>query len=325
MKTPFHTMFSPLLAITAIPALGAQAPTVSANVTSPLTVNASGTFLQSTPIGPLPPAGVTLSAATMGGTANLLCGPTGGHPANVAGFELRTSGQTFPNFFQAASFAIDGTLVLQLTTPTPTAVLIALRGASSGFGATLVGRTDVDLDNDGSIDFSVVIPTNGSSTMPAAEAGVLVDAAGRQIRIVHHSLGAWNGFGTAPSMQCDLDLTFHAGVNPIVTYGPACIPLTWTRNPSGDAILQCPSPTGAPVFFLTGFNALQLPLPFPPGCNLLTDIVLFDVVAPSGGLATRTLPNYALPPGISIYVQAGVFEPTGNVRTSNGLRVTGPS
>jgi hypothetical protein len=305
---------------------GAQAPTVTASVTRALTVLAAGNpnSQQSTPVGPLPAGGVQLSASTISSSASLRCGPTSGHASGVAGFELRASGSAFPNFSSPAAYNIDGEVVLQLGMPSPTPVLVIVRGSASRMGTGGSGSTLVDLRNDLTIDFTVATPASGTVDT-SAEFGLLVGPGGIAIRISHQSSGAWNGIGLAPSTGCDVDLTFYPGASPITAYGAGCMPLTFTRDPTGAPTLRCPSTAPDPVFFLFGLNAMAVLLPFPPGCLQLTDILTFLPVVPAGGAATLSLPNVPLPPGLEILAQAVLFQPSSIVLTSNGLSMLGPN
>lgn len=292
----------------------AQQPTLSATVTEDLNVVAQGTCLfcfdwSFQPVGPLPPGGVTLSASTLfGSSAQMGATEITGLATGVTGFRWWATGQSSGSFEGAYEDAY-GAIELQLALPVPQSVLVVVEGSASSSGGGF-NSTAVDVDGDQVNDWTL---TSGSST---SELGLRAGPAGVPIALSLYS-GAVDG-----SASSDLELTFYPGHSPIASYGPGCVPLTWTRGPTGAATLSCPAPNGSTVLFLRGRTEIQRPLPFAPGCFLLTNVLGAQAVQPSGGVATLALPDLALAPGGQLRMQAIVFQ-RGTVRTTNGLVMTG--
>lgn len=292
----------------------AQQPRLSAAVTEELNVVAWGYYLFDFewvvfPVGPLPPGGVTLSASASGSTAQTSAAELTGLATGVTGFRWTASSQSSGGW-EGAYADVYGALELQLALPAPGAVLVVVEGSasSSGGGASTMA---VDIDGDQAFDWTL---TGGSAT---AEFGLRAGPAGVPIALLHGN-GAEDG-----SASSELELTFYPGNSPIASYGPGCLPLTWSRGPTGAATLSCPAADGSVVLFLYGRTEIQMPLPFAPGCFLLTNVLGVRSVQPSGGVATLPLPDIALAPGGELRMQAMVFH-RGTVQTSNGLVMTGP-
>ena len=309
------------LALALLPGIAilAQTPTLTADVTQTLTVTALAAQ-QTQPVGPLPATGVQLMAS--GGPINMAsmtCGPTTGHPPGALGFELRTLA-----IFSNSTFSMTGELVVHLTSPTPTSVLVTADGSAQGGYYAGPCRTELDIDNDGTVDHTWLVDGAGTMLDDDGEFGLLVGPTTRHLRIRHSSNGIQ--FGGPPSQNSsNLQLRFFQSASPLESYGPGCIDLTWSRDPIGGAIYECPAAAGSLAFFVFGFDAVQLPLAIAPGCFQLTNPLFAIAALPSNGKATFAQPPLALPAGVEVRVQAAVVDSGGVVRTSNGLVMTGPS
>lgn len=291
----------------------AQQPTLTATVTEDLNVEAQGYCLfcgdwAFLPAGPLPVGGVTLSASTLGSSGQMGAAELTGLPTGVTGFRWWATGQSSGGF-EGAYQDTYGAIELQLSLPAPSSVLVVAQGSAS---ASAGGYTSTAVDVDGDQVFDWALTAGSTRT----ELGLRAGPAGAPITLSHGS-GAVDG-----SASSDLRLTFYPGHSPIASYGPGCVPLTWTRGPTGAATLSCPAANGSTVLFLRGRSELQVPLPFAPGCFLLTNVLGVKAVQPSGGVATLALPDLALAPGGELRMQAMVFH-RGTVRMSNGLVMTG--
>lgn len=296
----------------------AQQPTLTATVTEDLEVTAQGysNFVfdwSFVPAGPLPAGGVSLSASAQSSSVQMGAAELTGLAAGVTGFRWWSTGQS-SSAFEGAYADAYGAIELQLALPAPGPVLVVAEGSASTSGGSLFGSpqtsTAVDIDGDQVDDWTF---TGGSAT---TEFGLSAGLAGVPIAFSHF-LTAADG-----SASSDVRLTFYPGHSPIASYGPGCIPLTWTRGPTGAATLSCPAPSGSTVLFLRGRTEQQVPLSFAPGCFLLTNVLGVKAVQPSGGFATLLLPDVSLAPGGELRMQAIVFH-RGTVRTTNGLVMTG--
>jgi len=291
----------------------AQQPTLSATVTEDLNVEAQGYCIFCSdwayvPVGRLPAGGVILSASTYGASGQMSAAELTGLPTGVTGFRWSASGESWAGF-EGAYEDVYGAIELQLLLPAPRSVLVVVQGSasSSGGGST---TTAVDIDGDQVLDWTL---TDGSAH---TELGLSAGPAGAPIALSHYS-GAVDGSATS-----DLRLIFYPGNSPIASYGPGCVPLTWSRGPTGAATLSCPAADGTTVLFLYGRSELQMPLPFAPGCFLLTNVLGMKAAQSSGGFATLALPDIALAPGGELRMQAVVID-RGTIRTTNGLVMTG--
>ena len=305
-------------------ALVAQTPTVTGTITQALTVSATGspTQQQTVPIGLLPTGGANLSASALPlSTASMQWAPTGGHPAGVAGFRVQSQGSGYLNFsLGAGSFTTSGEVVLQLTMPTPTPVLVVVSGTAQAFGGSTL--TQVDLDNDGSVDVSLASSTFSPNSQVEAEFGLLVGPAGRTIRIQQSNSGS--AMFSSALASSDLEIKVHAGAYPISAYGPGCLSQTYSRSPTGAPTLHCPAGNGSLAFFVVGLNAMQVPLALAPGCYQLTDVVFAVLALPTNGQASYALLLPTVPPGFEVRTQVAVINSLGTIQTSNGLLVVGP-
>lgn len=292
-----------------------QAPTIQASMTQSLTAS-GGLTTNYLPTGPVPAGGASVTAWDPGGQASVSARELTGLPANASGFEFNGSGYAAPQFWAPASYLISGVILLQLTLPTPTPVLISVQGTAIGSGAV---TTTVDIGADSSIE-SVLDPTTGAvqDSFP-----VVVGPSGVFVRLTMQGSGWWNGFGPAPNCQSNLSLEFAIGHATVANYGTGCFPLIGSLSPSDDLQLTCPAPAGSLVIVGFGTTAMSVPLPFAPGCFLLLDPLATVVVVPAGGQANLSLSNAAPPIGSQYRLQAARLSAAGLLDTSGGVVLTG--
>ncbi|MCR9246841.1 MAG: hypothetical protein NXI31_17550 [bacterium] len=307
----------PVLIVSAV----AQTPTITGTITQELSVRASSSTMQQqvVPVGPLPSGGATLWVSTPGAAARMRWEPTTGHPAGVAGFELHASGWGILSWTSGAgSFSNSGRVVLDFTMPTPTPMLLHIQGTNQIGGIT---QTDIDIDDDGSVEASLTgLTPSGQIDL---EIGLLVGPGGRSIGLQHSSSGA--ALFANVSAFVDVELTAYANAYPVEAYGTGCIAQTYTRDATGAVTLRCPASAGSLAAYALGLNPTQIALPFTPGCFQLTDVLYFLPVVPAGGEANLPLSLPALPPGLAVHMQAVVLDSNNVITTSNGLRVVGPN
>lgn len=313
-----NVLRSAIAVLTLASSAAAQQPTLTAKITENLEVVAQGysDFVFDwgfVPAGPLPADGVSMSVSAQSSSAQMGAAELTGLAAGVTGFRWWSTGQS-SSAFEGAYSDVYGAIELQLGLPAPGSVLVVAEGNASTSGGSAFGTprtsTAVDVDGDQVDDWTL---SGGSAT---TEFGLRAGPAGVPIALSHF-LTAADG-----SASSDVQLTFYPGNSPIASYGPGCVPLTWTRGPTGAATLSCPAANGSTVLFLRGRSELQVPLPFAPGCFLLTNVLGVKAVQASVGFATLALPDLALAPGGEVRMQAIVVH-RGTVRTTNGLVMTG--
>jgi hypothetical protein len=277
----------------------AQWPAISAEVTQAVVVSA-GAATNSVPIGPLPANVLNVSSAVPSSSASLQALPLGNNGYELHAVASAVVGMQGP----LTIYDIAGEITLTLTLPVTTQVLVVLDGVASmtgtGLGAT---STEVDIADDGSVDFTI------SPTSPAVgiEFGMLVGPSGSKIRLRHRTAQAISFLTGAADHH--VSITAFPVNAPLTRYGAGCMPLTWTRSSSGAATLSCPAATGTLALFAIGTNPILQPLPFSANCFLLTAIDIVVAGTPVGGSATLPLGNVTPPAGGIYTMQAVVLGP----------------
>lgn len=263
----------------------------------------------SLPVGPRPPGamltcGIGVIANASGSWSASVPGQVGPVAASV---RMRCTANGSYNYSSMAT--MDVTLDLLFTAPSPSSGRLLLESLPLGVGG---GIASLDVDADGTIDWSVSLPASSA----AVDLPFTIPAAGRVVR-VHGNLGAmgmqfFGGLG-----DITLQLEFLPGQPVVAPFAPGNATLAFDHSPTDLLTLTLPSYLGiTPLLIVLGSAPTQVPI-----LPQVTQLVTLDVVVAAPSL-TFALPP--LPPGTAVYAQGLVIVPPGDLVSTGSLRMLWP-